>query len=422
EGNLELPALAQRAEKLNEMLELGKLPHRSKSSVGPPSPRVVDLSVGVDHEGNDVYSTTGGFTGEKPPRRTRSIRSVFTSISDRSRRLVGGGGASLRSSLVDIPGQQNMRFNKLPEEHRQRDLKVQWSEGTGVKPVRPARRIVSRRKMYIILGVLIFAIIAIIAVSLGLSKALGKRKPDAGGYTCKAVNQTGRLCDMDATCVCTSAMAGQCNPLAGSIADLINPVNRFFSPSPAFTRASVALSLWELQGSPLHGANCANQADLIDVGPALTSSDAGDRTEFARSALLWTLVMSMDINGTARMQDFIQGLKFDLLDGSNAKSVAGELMFGAAGYEVDFGALTASQPAVSWVGAGKPSESQVALVGAEFKAALDRVYTFAAASSAQRATALERYWTNVLQFSAEQLDTFRSIAKASPVFLPFDAT
>ncbi|KAG9120483.1 hypothetical protein FRC07_004013 [Ceratobasidium sp. 392] len=425
EGNLELPALAQRAQKPNEMLELGKLPYRSKSSVGPPSPRVMDLPVGVDHEGNDVYSTTGGFTGEKPLRRTRSIRSVFTSISDRSRRFVGGGGASLRSSLVDIPGQQNLRFNKLPEEHRQRDLEVQWSEGTRVKPVRPARRIVSRRRMYISLGVLVFAIFAIIAVSVGLSKALGKRKPDA-----------------DPTCVCTSTMAVQCNPLAGSIADLIDPMNRCFNPSPAFTRVSVALSLWELQGSPLQGANCANQADLIDVGPALSSSDAGDRTEFARSALLWTLVMSMNINGTARMQDFIQGLEFDLLDGSNAKSVAGEFMFGAAGYHVDFGALTVSQPAVSWVGAGKPSESQVALVGAELKAALDRVYTFAsgkssvitlqrdvvliklggAASSAQRATAPKRYWTNVLQFPAEQLDTFRSIAKASPVFLPFDTT
>ncbi|KAG9122166.1 hypothetical protein FRC07_001569 [Ceratobasidium sp. 392] len=403
EGNLELPALAQRAEKLNEMLELGKLPHRSKSLVGLTSPRVMDLPVGVDHQGNDVYSTTGGFTGEKPPRRTRSIRSVFTSISDRSRRFVVGGGVSLRSSLVDIPGQQNMRFDKLPEEHRQRDVKVQWSEGTGVKPVRPVRRIVSRRKMYIILGVLVFAIFVIIAVSVGLSKALRKRKTDAGWYTCKAVNQTGRMCDSDATCVCTSTMAGQCNPLAGSIADLIDPVNRCFNP-------------------PLQGANCANQADLIDVRPALTSSDAGDRTEFARSALLWTLVMSMDINGTARMQDFIQGLKFDLLDGSNAQSVAGALMFGAAGYQVDFGALTVSQPAVSWVGAGKPSESQVGLVGAELKAALDRVYTFASASSAQRATAPKRYWMNVLQFPAEQLDTFRSVAKASPVFLPFDAT
>ncbi|KAG9091673.1 hypothetical protein FS749_016363, partial [Ceratobasidium sp. UAMH 11750] len=397
EGTMELPALVQRAEKLNEMLELGRLPYRSKSSFAPSSPRVMDVPVGVDHEGNDVYSTTGGFTGEKPPRRTRSIRSVFTSISDRSRRFIGGGGGtSLRSSLVDIPGQGNMRFNKLPEEHRGRERKVQWGEGAGVKPARharPARTIVSRRTMYIIRAALIFIILSIISISVGLSRALIRRKPDAGGFTCKEVNQTGRLCDLDASCVCTSSLAGQCNPLANSVASLIDPVNRFFNPSPAFTPASVALSLWELQGSPLPGANCANQADLIDVGPALGDSGA-NRTEFARSALLWTLVMSMDVNGTARMQDFVQGLDFSLLDGPGAQSVAGQFRFGAAGYQVDFDALTVSQPVVSWIGAGKPSDEQVGLVSERLKAALDRVYTFAAASSAQRMTALQRYWTN----------------------------
>ncbi|KAG8682179.1 hypothetical protein FRC08_015135 [Ceratobasidium sp. 394] len=383
----------------------------------------MDVPVGVDHEGNDVYS--GGFTGEKPPRRTRSIRSVFTSISDRSRRFIGGGGGtSLRSSLVDIPGQGNMRFNKLPEEHRGRERKVQWGEGAGVKPARharPARTIVSRRTMYIILAALIFIILSIISISVGLSRALIRRKPDAGGFTCKEVNQTGRLCDLDASCVCTSSLAGQCNPLANSVASLIDPVNRFFNPSPAFTPASVALSLWELQGSPLPGANCANQADLIDVGPALGDSGA-NRTEFARSALLWTLVMSMDVNGTARMQDFVQGLDFSLLDGPGAQSVAGQFRFGAAGYQVDFDALTVSQPVVSWIGAGKPSDEQVGLVSERLKAALDRVYTFAAASSAQRMTALQRYWTNVLQFPAGELDTFRNVAKSSPVLFPFDAT
>ncbi|QRV83641.1 Zinc finger protein GLI2 [Ceratobasidium sp. AG-Ba] len=416
EGTMELPQLAQRAEKLNEMLELGKLPYRSKSSL--PSPRVVDVPVGVDHEGNDVMSITGGFTGEKPPRRTRSIRSVFTTLSDRSRRFVGGGSASLRSSLVDIPGQQNMRFNKLPEEPRR---KVQWSEGTGVKPPRPPRRVVSKRKMYFITGGLVAVVIAIICLAVGLSQGL-RRKPDAGGHTCKVENQTGNLCDLDATCSCTSDQAGLCNPLANAITELIEPVNRFFNPSPAFTRASVALSLWEIQGSPLPGANCANQANLIDVGPALSSSETGslaaNRTQFARSALLWTLVMSMDVNGTARMQKFIQDLDFGLYD----SSTAGEYMFGAAGFQVDFGTLTVSQPAVSWQSAGRPSDEQVGLVSGEMKAALDRVYTFAAASSAQRATALKRYWTNVLQFPAGQLDTFRSVAKSSPVLLPFDAT
>lgn len=159
-------------------------------------------------------------------------------------------------------------------------------------------------------------------------------------------------------------------------------MNRLFNPSPAFTPASVALSIWELQGSPLQGANCANQADLIDVGPALTYTERGtvsaNRTEFARSALLWTLVMSMDTNGTARMQDFIQGLDFDLLDGPTSATVAGEFLFGAAGYQVDFGKLTVSQPAVTWVGAGRPDDAQVGLVSGDLRSALDRVYTFAA--------------------------------------------
>lgn len=166
---------------------------------------------------------------------------------------------------------------------------------------------------------------------------------------------------------------------------LVDPVNTFFNPSPAFTSASVALAIWELQGSPLPGANCANQADLVDVGPALSFTETGtlaaNRTEFARSALLWTLVMSMDTNGTARMQEFIQGLNFSLLDGPTASTIAGEFLFGAAGYQVDFGNLTVSQPAVTWVGAGKPSDAQVALVGGDVRKALDRVYTFAAGKS-----------------------------------------
>lgn len=193
------------------------------------------------------------------------------------------------------------------------------------------------------------------------------------------------------------------------------------------------------------GANCANQAELVDVGPALSFTEKGtlaaDRTEFARSALLWTLVMSMDTNGTARVQEFIQGLDFSFLSGSASSTVAGQFIFGAAGYQVDFGKLTVSQPAVTWVGAGKPSDEQVALVGGDAQKALDRVYTFASgesdlvrtcalltqisnttASSAQRSNALARYWANVLQFPASQLSTFRAIASASHVLLPFDAT
>ncbi|QRW05972.1 Zinc finger protein GLI2 [Ceratobasidium sp. AG-Ba] len=403
EGTMELPQLAQRAEKLNEMLELGKLPYRSKSSL--PSPRVVDVPVGVDHEGNDVMSRPpGGLRARNHP----DGRAAICRWRERESTFESGR----HSGSTDYAVQQTSgRAEAQGPVERRNGCQAPEAAETG--------RIQAQDVFFT--GGLVAVVIAIICLAVGLSQGL-RRKPDAGGHTCKVENQTGNLCDLDATCSCTSNQAGLCNPLANAINELIEPVNRFFNPSPAFTRASVALSLWEIQGSPLPGANCANQANLIDVGPALSSSETGslaaNRTQFARSALLWTLVMSMDVNGTARMQKFIQDLDFGLYD----SSTAGEYMFGAAGFQVDFGTLTVSQPAVSWQSAGRPSDEQVGLVSGEMKAALDRVYTFAAASSAQRATALKRYWTNVLQFPAGQLDTFRSVAKSSPVLLPFDAT
>ncbi|CAE6437927.1 unnamed protein product [Rhizoctonia solani] len=423
ESTLELPQLAQRAERLTELLELGNLPHRSKSTLSTNTPgRIADVPIGVDQEGNDISGE--GFTDEKALRRGRSLRSVLTSWSDRSRRFIpgGAGSGSLRSSLVDIPGQQHQRFNKLPEEHRQ-ERKVQWGEGTGVPPPRPVRsRQLPKKKLYALTAIAVLAIVAIIGVSVGLTR--GHHVPDAAGYTCAQTDRTGELCDLDATCACTSQLA-QCNPLAQALVDLVEPVNRLFDPSPAFTPSSVALSLWEIQGSPLPGANCANQADLIDVGPALSHTEQGsisaNRTEFARSALLWTLVMSTDLNTTANMQRFVKQLDFTKLD-TGSDSVLGEFLFGITGYQVDFARMTVSQPALTWQGSGKPSADQVALVGPDARKALDRVYTFASASSLQRSSALARYWTNTLQFSPAQLSEFRDIASASPVLLPFNAS
>ncbi|CAE6537899.1 unnamed protein product [Rhizoctonia solani] len=431
EGAMELPQLAQRAERLTELLELGNLPYRSKSTLGTPSSTgrvVADVPIGVDHQGNDASGE--GFTDEKALRRVRSVRSVFSSWSDRSRRFIPGtrGSGSLRSSLVDIPGQQHQRFNKLPEEHRQ-ERKVQWEPSAGVPPPRPVRsssRRLPKKRLYTLVAIAVLAIVAIIGVSVGLTRA--HRVPDAGGYTCTQTNRTGQLCDLDATCACTSSLA-QCNPLAQALVDLVGPVNRIFDPSPAFTPSSVALSLWEIQGNPVPGGNCASQAHWVDVGPALSSRDQGtgtvsaNRTEFARSALLWTLVMSMDLNTTANMQQFIKQLDFSKLDSvSGSSSVLGEFLFGVTGYQVDFARMTVSQSVVTWQQSGQPSADQVALVGPEARKALDRVYTFASASSAQRSLALARYWTDTLQFSLSQLSDFQTIAAASPVLLPFNAS
>lgn len=112
--------------------------------------------------------------------------------------LPNNGSASLRSSLVDIPGQENMRFNRLPEEMREQvqGPKVRWGEGTGVPPVRSPRPVASRKRLWTFVTIAVLAIVAIIGVSVGLTQSLGKRKPDAGGFTCSAVNRTGRLCDL----------------------------------------------------------------------------------------------------------------------------------------------------------------------------------------------------------------------------------
>ncbi|CAE6444443.1 unnamed protein product, partial [Rhizoctonia solani] len=132
--------------------------------------------------------------------------------------------------------------------------------------------------------------------------------------------------------------------------------------------------------------------------------------------------MTMSPNSTDRMQQFIKQLDFTKLDSAPSDSIYGEFLFGAAGYQIDFARMTVSQPAITWESSGKPSTDQVALVGADLRKALDRVYTFATASSAQRSSALARYWTDILQFSTSQLSDFRRIASASPVLLPFDAT
>ncbi|ELU38838.1 hypothetical protein AG1IA_07133 [Rhizoctonia solani AG-1 IA] len=141
--------------------------------------------------------------------------------------------------------------------------------------------------------------------------------------------------------------------------------------------------------------------------------------------------MTMSPNSTERMQQFVKQLDFTKLEAASLdSSVHGEFLFGAAGYQIDFARMTVSQPAITWQSSAKPSTDQVALVSEDLRKALDRVYTFAtgtsgcicAASSAQRSSALARYWTNTLQFTSSQLSDFRRIASVSLVLLPFDAT
>lgn len=105
----------------------------------------------------------------------------------------------------------------------------------------------------------------------------------------------------DATCVCTSTTAGQCNQLAQSLVDLVPSLNTLFNAT--FTPATPSTAIWKVQGTS--SGNCAAQADLVDVSPALNSATSPNRTTWAQAALLWNVVMTEDLDGASGLQDFV---------------------------------------------------------------------------------------------------------------------
>lgn len=181
---------------------------------------------------------------------------------------------------------------------------------------------------------------------------------------------------VDATCVCTSSLPGQCDALAQNVITLIPVLNNFFNAS--YTPNSLAAAVWEVQGAPL-ASQCTNQALLVDVAPALDLSKVPNRTEWAQSAMLWNLVQSQNMTALLDMQNFILKAPWSELaqaDGpvSNPPSRFSLL---ESGFIFDFAAQTVTQPTVSFVSNGQPSSAQTAQVGSTASAALDRMYSFA---------------------------------------------
>jgi hypothetical protein len=185
---------------------------------------------------------------------------------------------------------------------------------------------------------------------------------------------------LDATCVCTSSLPSQCDALAQNVIDLIPTLNSFFSVN--YTASSLAAAIWEVQGA-LPSDQCTHQAVLVDVAPALDSSKAPNRTEWAQSALLWNLVQSQNMTALLDMQKFISKAPWSELaqaDGpvSNPPSV---FSLSESGYIFDFAAQTVIQPTISFVSNGQPSSAQIAQVGSTASSALDRMYSFALGKS-----------------------------------------
>ncbi|KAJ4489357.1 hypothetical protein C8J55DRAFT_450419 [Lentinula edodes] len=291
------------------------------------------------------------------------------------------------------------------------DLSGQLKPNRAMKPPNP------NRKRYLIV-LAIFIIIAAAAIGAGVGVSIS-RKGSSTVPVCSNANTTGLSCDLDATCVCTSSASGQCNGLAQSVVTLTPTMNQLFNIN--YSVDEVYTAIWLADGSPT-GSNCASQALLIDT-PGLSSVNTPNRTSWARSAMLWNLVQSQDVTAIHNLQSFTNGAPWSTLSSDGPiTGKSSSFSVTVSGFTFDFADQTITQPAVSFTDNGQPVSAQISRVGSTALAALNRMYTYAAASSTQRSNALELYWVNVLGQRASDLSNFRSAVISSSILIPFDAT
>lgn len=135
--------------------------------------------------------------------------------------------------------------------------------------------------------------------------------------------------------------------------------------------------MYSSQVSALSG-DCAAQARLVDVSPALDPQTVPNRTAWAQSTLLWSLVLSQNTSSVGSLRDFVTKADWGSIpvDGPVADQPK---IFSTTqlGYMFDFAAQTISEPPVSFISDGQPSSSQLSEVSGIAHASLDRMYTFA---------------------------------------------
>ena len=175
----------------------------------------------------------------------------------------------------------------------------------------------------------------------------------------------------DATCVCTSD-SGQCNGLAGSIVDLVPYLNDQFMVN--FTDGDVFISLWQAQGTP-SGSNCAEQALLIDVAPALSSVNTPNLTQWARTAILWNLVESQDLEASKTLRTFVTQAPWDTVTLNDTQQDA--FRTNVSGYTFDFASQSIMAPARTFSAVARPSTEQNSRVNPSTRTALDYMYGYA---------------------------------------------
>ncbi|GLB36245.1 hypothetical protein LshimejAT787_0305330 [Lyophyllum shimeji] len=277
-----------------------------------------------------------------------------------------------------------------------------------VGAVRGGLTVPKRRRTLIVLGVFLAVCLAAVCTAVGITVGRKKSLPVCAG------NMTGAACNLNSTCVCTSSLPEQCDGLAQNIVDLIPTLNKVFLAN--LTSNAVYNKIWLVQGAV--PGSCASQSRLVDVAPALTSQLSENITQWAQTALLWNLVESQDLKATAMLQKFIQSAPWKTFDPQGSTSPFSTTV---SGYIFNFATQEVTSPNVSFVAVGQPTAAQLSQVGPVAQAALDRMYSFASASSTQHRQALEKYWTTVLQQKLADLPTFISAFSVSPILLPFDA-
>lgn len=192
----------------------------------------------------------------------------------------------------------------------------------------------------------------------------------------------------DKTCVCTSNVTGRCNAVARTVVDLIPRMNTLFGVN--FTTSNVSLTLWDLLGDPLN--DCSKQALLVDVAPGLAVSSSPNRAEFARAAILYSLMETESLNTTAQMRSFIAGADFSKLAGQDTpvqddREAVG-LTFGADGFLYNFASMTLRPPSISWKDNSQATGDQTSRVNSIVDTALDRMYSFSTGTVTRTALAL----------------------------------
>lgn len=196
---------------------------------------------------------------------------------------------------------------------------------------------------------------------------------------------------IDATCVCTSSLPGQCGPLAQNLITLVPAVNKNFGTN--FTANSMSNALFQVQGAPPSN-QCAYQAIVVDVAPALDASQYPNRTQWTQSALLWNLVQSQDTTALSSMQAFISKAPWSNLgqaDGPISSGDTSSFNMTASGFVFNYVSQTVSQPNATFVDNGQPSSAQIAQVGGAAQTVLDRMYSYALGENYLRIVVAHRH-------------------------------